>query len=209
MSQTYGNKLCFCAFDVQIGDCWLDVPVAEQIVTSLGLEFVPYKRINTDIDSLNAAKDEDSEIAIRRGMGPGKKREGVVLRPLKEMVLNNKDRVIVKHKRDEFRETVSPRVIDDPAKLKILEGAQVIAVEWTTPARLQHVGQPHLGRRAAGGHSMEKMRDIILAMQEDVKREADNEIVWSEPARKAIGSRTAQLYKTFLQSSIDNQPKLS
>ena len=44
--------------------------------------------------------------------------KGVVLRPLIEVTLNNGDRIICKHKCEEFRETATPRPVVDPAKGK-------------------------------------------------------------------------------------------
>jgi hypothetical protein len=50
MSQTYGLKLKFIVFDVQIRGCWLSVPQAHDFSTSLGLEFVHYTCLHsTDI----------------------------------------------------------------------------------------------------------------------------------------------------------------
>lgn len=40
MGNTYGDKMRFVAFEVKIGDMWLNVPKAEDFVKSLGLEFV-------------------------------------------------------------------------------------------------------------------------------------------------------------------------
>lgn len=196
MSATYGKEAKFVAFDVRVGDVWLSVPQAHDVCNKLGIEFVHYKEVSTDVAELDAERDADSEQAIRNGVGPGKRREGVVLRPLIEVTLNNGSRVMAKHKRDEFRETASPRVVDDPSKLAVLAEASKIADEWVTAMRLNHVLQK------IDGHCMEKMPDIIRAMQEDVTREAGAEIVISRPALQAIGKKTAQLYKAQLQNSL-------
>lgn len=239
MSATYGKSLKFVAFDVQVGDVWLDVPKAEKVCQDLGIEFVFYKQcrltkvvknlnlmtatnsgdehvdwmanepervcsVETNLSEIDAERDAPSMQACRNGIitmedylkGIGPKREGVVLRPLTEFTLNNGSRVIVKHKRDEFRETASPRVVEDPAKLKVLTDAQNIADEWVTNMRLQHV----LDKMP--GHCMEKMRDIITAMQEDILREGAGEIVDGKEVRGAIGKKTVDLYKAMLKSSI-------
>jgi hypothetical protein len=125
-----------------------------------------------------------------------RKREGVVLRPLIEVTLNNDSRVICKHKRDDFMETKTPRPVDDPNKLKVLAEANAVADEWVTTMRLTHVLDK------IPDHSMEKMAQIIDAMIEDVLREGAGEIVDSPAVRKAIARKTAELYKTFLQDSI-------
>jgi hypothetical protein len=204
MSHTYGPNLKFIVFDVQIGDCWLSVPDAEEVAKKLGLEFVHYTKISTDLKSLDAERDALSVQAVRNGVvtpeefmsGKGKKREGVVLRPLIELTMNNGERVICKHKGEEFQETATPRKVVDPAKVKVMEDANAIANEWVTATRLQHVLDK------LPGHCMEKMRDIIFAMQEDVLREAKGEIVESEAVKKAIGKKTVEMYKNFLKSQI-------
>jgi hypothetical protein len=189
MKDTYGPNLKFIAFEVKIYDCWLSVPQAEKIVKDMGLEFVPYVETSTDLKELDAQRDADSEIAIRNGMGPGKIREGIVIRPLIELTDNRGNRIIAKHKRDEFRETKTPRVINDPAKLKVLEDAESIAIEWVTEMRLNHVLQK------IPGHSMEKMRDILTAMVDDILVEGKDEIIDSPAVRKAISTKTAQMYR--------------
>jgi hypothetical protein len=90
MSATYGPALCFVGFDVKIGDVWLDVPAADMLTTGLGLEFVPYAQVECTVEALDRERDRPSVIAERRGMGTDKKREGVVIRPLFELVTDRK-----------------------------------------------------------------------------------------------------------------------
>ena len=219
MSHTYGPNLKFIVFDVQIGDCWLSVPDAEQIAKKLGLEFVHYVKVSlvkatlnalgimiveTSLSGVDQQRDACSVQAVRNGVvtpeefmsGKGKKREGVVLRPLIELTMNNGERVICTHKGEEFQETATPRKVVDPAKVKVMEDANAIANEWATATRLMHVLDK------LPGHCLEKMRDIIAAMQEDVLREAKGEIVESEAVKKAIGKKTVELYKSYLKSQI-------
>jgi hypothetical protein len=197
MSATYGPELAFIAFDVKIGDTWLAVPQAKDVCDKLGIEFVPVAYGPTTLEFLDAQRDADSEVAIRRGMGPGHRREGVVLRPPVEVSMNNGERIIAKHKRDEFRETKSPRVVDDPMKLAVLSEADAIATEWVTEMRLVHVLQ-----RIPEPHDMAQIPQVIAAMIEDVTREGAGEIVDSKAARKAIGARTAALFKARLQARM-------
>ncbi len=199
MSDTYGKELKFVAFDVQIGEYWLDVPNAEQICHKLGIEFVPYVKVATELAALDLERDADSMQAIRNGVGPGKKREGVVLRPLVEVRLNNGNRVICKHKRDDFRETKTARKVVDPALMEVLSDANLVAEEWVTATRLDHVLDK------LPGHCMERMGDIIKAMVEDVLREGSGEIVDSKPVRGAIGKKTAAMYKGRLQDSLKSK----
>jgi len=198
MSHTYGKQLKFAAFDVCINGMWLSVPQADDFVKELGLEFVDYVLIPTEVEAINRERDRDSVQAVRNGMGEGHKREGVVLRPLIELTRNDGKRVISKHKGDDFRETKAPRVIDDPVKLKVLSDAQAIADEWCTPMRVAHILQK------IEDPGMEKMREIQVAMTADIKIEAEGEIVWSKPVEKAIGRLTAQLVKLHFQNALQD-----
>lgn len=196
MKDTYGDKLKFIAFEVQIGDSWLNVPDADAVASSLEIEFVYYKKILTDLIAIDAERDADSMQAVRNGIGFGKKREGIVLRPLIELRKNNGARIICKHKREDFQETKTARKVTDPAKLEVLKEAQAIAEEWVTEMRLTHVLDQFPNA------SIENTPDVIKVMIEDVLREAAGEIVDSKDARKAIGSRTAQMFKKRIQNSI-------
>lgn len=205
MSETYGKDLKFVAFDVQVGECWLDVPKADAVVQYLGLEFVDYVKVTTDLVNLDRERYRPSVQAIRNGISSigangevinPKKREGVVLRPLIELIKNNGSRIICKHKGDDFRETASPRPVVDPAKAIVLTEAQAIADEWVTYQRLEHILQK------IPNHSMEKMRDIISAMVSDVNREGKDEFIPSETVNKTIGKKTDVLYKEYLKSLI-------
>lgn len=194
MSKTYGDKLRFVAFDVQIDGHWLSVPDAERFVTAAGLEFVPYVEIETTPEALDTARAADSVQAVKNGMGPGHKREGIVLRPLIEVTKNNGERIIAKHKNDEFKETATARPLD-VEKLKVLTAAAAIAEEWVTATRLTHVldklPQPHGVRDTPA---------VISAMLEDVLREGKDEIKIDDAhaLRAAIGRRTVQLFKAQL-----------
>lgn len=225
MSETYGKVMKFVAFDVNIEEKWLDVPKAEGFVKELGLEFVFYVKISTDLKSIDAERDAPSIQAVRNGIGilkqgiteylgdeptqryPAidgiivfpKKREGVVLRPIVELIKNSGARIICKHKGDDFKETKTARPVVDPTKMLVLADAQKVADEWVTAARLQHVLDK------LPGHSLEGMRDIIAAMVEDVLREGSAEIVDSEAVRKAIGRKTAVDYKSYLKAQIGSK----
>ena len=198
MRLTYGPDLRFIAFDIKIGDRWLDVKNMDQAATMLGLEVVPYEEISTDLTELDRVRDMPSEVAKRRGCGDDKKREGVVLRPLLELTKNNGDRIITKHKQEAFSERATPQNIVDPAKLKVLEEANAIASEWVTETRLSHVIGHIIAARETKAVEIKDTPVIIKAMLEDVYREAKGEIVESKDASAAIGKRTAQLFKSHL-----------
>lgn len=189
MSNTYGKEPKFIAFDVKVGDCWLDVASAEEIVKELKLEFVDYVKIPTDLKFIDIERDKPSTQAKRNGIEEDRAREGVVLRPLKELIRNDGKRIIVKHKGDNFKETKTKREIN-PEKLKMLEDVEKIAIEWVTPMRLNHVLD-----KMGNPKEMSEVRNVIKSMIEDVYREAKNEIVESKFTEKAIGKKTVELYK--------------
>lgn len=63
-------------------------------------------------------------------------------------------------------ETSKPRKVQSPEKLEVLAEAKAVAEEWVTLMRLSHVldkiDNPCMG----------KMREIIIAMVEDIKVES-------------------------------------
>lgn len=198
MSGTYGKELRFVAFDVRVekasGDMWLNVPGAFSWARELGLDFVAWELAECKLEVLNALRDRPSMQANRNGILEPKPAEGIVIRPLEEAVDGRGNRVICKHKRDDFRETATPREVD-PEKLKLLEMADAIANEWVTPMRLTHV----LDKMPGIAASVEATGAVIKAMIEDVKRESEGEVVWSKDVERKIGTATAVLFKRRLQ----------
>jgi hypothetical protein len=195
-SHVYGKQSKFIGFDVKVGDYWLNVPNAEDVCKQFNIEFVHYRKIEVNLENLTAERDMDSVQAVRNGMGYGHKREGVVLRPLVEMRINNGDRVICKYKPDEQMETKTKREVSEE-QLKVLSDAKAIAEEWVTNLRLEHVLQKFLA-----DVSMESMGEVIKAMVEDVYREGKGEIVESKEVSKAIGGKAVQLFKQKLNSTL-------
>lgn len=197
MSHTYGKNLFFIAFDVNINDCWLNVPAAEKVVNDFNLEFVPYKEINTIIEEIDAERDKPSEVAVRRGITEPKLREGVVLRPLIEVIKNNGERVICKYKRLEFSErTKEPKVID-PDQLKKIADVKAIVDDWVTSVRLLHVLD-----KLPQDINIEQTSQVIKSMIEDIQREGEQEIEWSKQLSTEIGRKTAQLFKDYLKNKV-------
>lgn len=206
MGNTYGKQPRFIAFDVRIQptldgshNSWLNVPNAEQITHRLGLQFVPYEVGPTTIEWLNSQRDADSTVAILNGMGPGHKREGIVIRPLIEITKSNGNRIIAKHKRDDFSETRTPREVD-PAALKVLEDAEAVAFEWVTQMRLEHVLD-----KIPLPHDMSTTPRVIAAMTKDVLREGEEEFIDSKVVRKAIGAAASKLYKAYVSQIPQGQ----
>ena len=194
MKDTYGDKLKFIAFEVKVGYNWLSVPQAEEIVKDLGLEFVFYTKIPATIEAIDKALANKSMQALRNGMGEDKQQEGIVLRPLLELRKNNGERIIVKHKNEDFRETKKKRTVVDVEKLEILTQAKEIAEEWVNPNRLKNI-LSHFPENI----NIESMDKIIKTMIEDVKRESTKEVAWSKIVEKAIGRKTAYLMKEHLK----------
>lgn len=200
MSHTYGTAPRFIVFDIQIDEMWLNVPKMDKVATDLGFEVVPWVKIPTDTAILDAERDKPSEVAMRRGMGSDKVREGVVLRPLEEMTTNNGERVIVKHKGEKFSERSTPQKVVSTDKLVVLQAAEAIADEWVTAHRLEHVLSHVEATRTILDKKlgMEETPKVIAAMIEDVFREAKGEIVESKEAKTAIGKKTVLLFKKHL-----------
>lgn len=196
-SWRYGKELKFVAFEVKVDETWLSVPNAADVVSKLGLEFVHYEIVSTDLPSLDAQRDAPSMQAIRNGMGDNKRREGVVLRPVTEFRDHRGNRIICKHKRDEERETKTPRQVIDPNRQVVLTQAGAIADEWVTPTRLAHVLD-----KIEGEKGIERMREVIASMVEDVRREASGEIVESREACAAIARKTSELFRKYLNDQV-------
>ncbi len=195
MRLTYGDRIRFVAFEVKIDDSWLSVPQAESFVKSLGLDFVHYIKVSTDLPTLDAQRDAPSVQAVKNGMGEGHPREGIVLRPLIEVTKNNGERIIAKYKSDKFRETATPRRVGD--NLQVIAGAKAIATEWVTLERLKHIldtfPQPY---------TIQITGKVLIAMNADIARESRSEIVMSTEALKEINRTTALMYKSFLKSKL-------
>lgn len=202
MSATYGKDLKFVVFEVQIGDCWLDVPNAEDVAKKLGLEFVAYEKVPATVEALDAERDRPSRQAVRNGMGDNHKAEGIVIKPLMELHRSNGERIIAKHKRADFSERKSKAdTMVGSTQLQILSDAQAIATEWVTDMRLHHV----MDTLKAGLQRELQMSDtpkVIALMAEDIGREANGEIIPSKEVGRAIGSATVRLFHAFLKKDI-------
>ena len=189
MSDTYGKELKFIVFDVKIEGAWLNVLNAENVTKKMNLEFVDYLKITTDLEAIDAERNKPSVQATRNGIEGFKKREGIVLRPLEEYSDKRGNRIITKHKNAEFSETKTVREVS-PEKLKVLEEARAIGEEWVTEMRLTHILD-----KLGNPNDISAIRDVIKNMIEDVLREAKGEIIESQAAKKAIGTKTALMFK--------------
>jgi len=191
MRHAYGDTLRFIAFEVKVGDDWQTVPVANVLATKLGLDFVDWERGEATLDWINKQRDKPSSLAEKLGLGE-QMREGVVLRPIDEVLDYRGDRIITKHKRAEFRETKTKREID-PEKLMVLAESREVSAEWVTQMRLEHI----LDKMPEKGE-MKHVPLVIKMMIEDVKLESFGEVEWSKAVEKAIGKDTVLLYKKHI-----------
>lgn len=227
MSETYGKTLKFAVFDIQIGDCWLAVPQADEMAQKLGLEFVPYAETSTDLKDLDAWRDAPSSQAIRNGVSsfiPGfdvlvdsdkpvehsiplggivvnaKRREGVVLRPLFEIRLNGNE--------EAGHRLICKHKGDEFKETKtarpVVDPAKMQVLSDATAIAEEWVTAQRLSHvlDKLPGHTIEKMRDIIASMQADVQREGAGEVVWSDAVAKAVGKKTVDMYKAFLKAKM-------
>lgn len=204
MSATYGPKLRFIAFDVYVETdettFFLDVPLAEQVVKKLNLEFVHYVEGPNNPEWIESQSNMESVQAIRKGMGSGKLREGVVIRPLTETKMKNGKRAIFKHKNAEFWEIRSRRPLGE--RVKVAEVVNEIVNDWVTENRFQHVVDRVLQQKENKVIETKDIRVFLELMVEDVKRESEGEVVWSEKLTRSIRQKSAQMFKL-------SYPKLS
>jgi hypothetical protein len=221
MAQTYGKDLRFVAFEVKIDKSWLSVTKAHEVALSLGLDFVDYELIPThicdhtrdaellkelwethgELAAIVNERNKPSTQAMRNGMGE-QMREGIVLRPPFEVTLNNGKRLIVKFKRDEFKERrTSPKILD-PNQAQLIQDANLVAFEFVVMERLLHVINRLISTREDKEVSIKDTSEIIKLMVEDVTREAEGEIVDNKLVRKAIGAQAVKLFKQYLSNKL-------
>jgi hypothetical protein len=209
LSHRYGKDLRFVAFDVRIkkndDTCiWLNVLEAAEFVANLELDFVWYKEVDLTVVSLDTEMYKPSVQSAKLGMGEHRS-EGIVVRPLIETEDRQGNRLIMKHKHPDERERktkVEPSM--DPEKLAILTEAQAIADEWVVQKRLEHV----LGKLTFEDDTSPKNIPLVIkAMLEDVKREAEGEIVWNKDTEKAIQTATARLYQNHIRTLTQGPQK--
>jgi hypothetical protein len=199
MRDTYGQDLRFVAFEVKVDGTWLSVPNAEDVAKKVGLDFVPWELVECTLENLDAQRDRESVIAIRNGVGPGHKREGIVIRPVWELRLSNGDRLMAKHKADDFREsrTRQPKP-GGQAKQAAMKVAGEYVHEYIVLERLKHVID------ALGGDpGIQDTGKVIQAMIGDVfAEELPPEGMDIKVITKGMGKATAMLFKKYLQDKL-------
>lgn len=202
MAETYGNALKFVAFDVKIKDKWLAVPQAHEFVSQLGLEFVAYEKIPATIEAVDAERDKPSRQAERNGILTKPIAEGVVLRPLIEITINNDERIISKHKRPEFSERKSKKDTNlSPDAMELELKVEELAEEWVTPGRIAHVLdkiEAELGRPA----QMTETKKVIDNTIQDVYRESKGEVKEDKKFEKVAGKLAGKLFRQILEERL-------
>ena len=192
MKDTYGDKNAFVMFDIRVGESWLSFDKVQLLGEKLGLDVVDGTIVNSNIKKLNEQRDLPSVQAKKNGIKKDMMREGIVIKPLIEMVSNNGDRVIAKHKGDKFRETTTTRKVVSKDKLKVYKEATDIASEWVTPMRLNHILDKIINI------DITITGNVIKAMVDDIIREGQDEVEVSREAKTAIGKRTSIMFKEYL-----------
>jgi len=201
MADVYG-PLNFIIFEVVKDGRWCGVEEAAFFANQIGMPFVYFEKGPATLEWLDSQKNRPSEQAKRNGMGDNQISEGIVIRPPMELHDDNDGRLIAKHRKEIFRETKSARSLTEE-EVEALQDAKEIAEEWVVDHRLTHV----LSALVAKGHTQLSMKDTLLVietMQEDVRVEAGDQIAWSEAAGKAIGRKTAELFKKRVKEGTTN-----
>jgi hypothetical protein len=195
MNATYGKQLRFIAFEVNIDDKWLEVPDAEGMAKRFGQEFIWWTECENTLENLTKYRDQDSQLALLRGCGPGKMAEGIITKPFFECYDKQGGRWILKYKREDFAEVKTPREIDPEAKMNILRG-QAVADEFVTEMRLRHI----LDKNPYS--TLQDIPKVIQLMVDDIAAECEGEYIASSVVMKAIGGKTVMFYKKFLENKL-------
>lgn len=201
MTDVYGPELKFVAFEVKIRNVWLNVQQAEKVARSLGFDFVFYNLVEATVEAVNAERDRPSTQALKNGMGPDKWSEGVVVRPVVELMTGDGKRLLAKHRRSKYEETKTTRELSmTPEERALVKNARDVSEEFVTDMRLQHVVDQYLAAKHEADHSGQyllSVKDtgpIVRLMIDDIVTEHGDEIVWSKEVGKLIGAKTAAMF---------------
>jgi len=207
MSATYGDKLKFVAFDVFIDDKFLDVPMADKFIQNIGLEFVHYIKGPIVAENIESQAEADSVQAIRNGVGPGKLREGVVIRPINERLFDDGTRCIAKHKNHQFMEVLHKR----PLIKKKLDGTCIdiieqnhctVANDWITEMRVVHVIDKMLHNKQEKKLDKSDLVQFLELLVNDVEAESHGEIEWTDILRKEMKTQGRIIYLNVLKKMM-------
>jgi hypothetical protein len=206
MASTYGPILKFIAFDVNVQmfdntSLYLDVEDAEKIAKQLNLEFVHYTIGPSTPEWLEAETIKKSVQAMRNGMGNDKVKEGIVIRPIHEIILPNGERAIAKHKTAEFMETGKMRSLHlSNEEIEIEKNVNKIAEDWITSMRADHVIDKMLHKREIKIITIKDMKLFIDSILDDVKIEATDEIEWNDELILVMKKYANNVFKQKLKN---------
>lgn len=209
MSKTYGPKLKFIVFEVCHDGQFVDVPAAEGIAKQLDLEFVHYEIGANTAEWVEAQSNLDSVQAVRNGMG-AHPREGVVIRPLTESTLlfhKEHVRAIAKHKNANFWEIKTRKPLGE--RLEVMSDINTIVDEWVTDERIKHVIDRVLQAKEDKKLTHKDTPTFINLMVEDVKREGEGEIEWSDNLAKGIRRQAGTMYQSHMKKLSSNVMEVS
>jgi hypothetical protein len=199
MAKTYGEVLKFIVFDVYVEaespisvTNFMNIPEAESVATSLGLEFVHYVVSECKPELLEHLSSLESVQAVRNGMGHDIMPEGIVVRPISEAKFEDGKRVIAKYKNEKFWEIKSRRPLGE--SLKVFSDTNEFVSEFVTEERIRHVLDRILQTKENKIVSKSDIKNFITLMLEDIQRESEGEIIWSEDIEKAIRKKAGTLF---------------
>jgi len=192
MSHTYGKDLKYCGFEVRRDHIWLNVPQAEEIIRDFGLDFVFYWRGPNEIEWLDSKRDHPSMQAKKNGILEDRPEEGIVCRAINERMVTSQNRWIFKHKRKEFSEVRTPRIIDDKEFLMMTK-AKEVAYEFMTEMRMHHILS-----KSPEEWNLQRTSEYVKLAIADVKKESEGEVVWSKNIEKSVGGLAVHLFKEYL-----------
>lgn len=201
MGKTYGPNIHFWAFDVQVDGRWLEIPHAALVSKSLGLPFIPYVEVGSDILELDRLRDLDSVIAAQIFPEGDHRNEGIVI---KGHVEPDGTRAIAKHKQAWACEKGVAAVID-PERQTRIEQAEVYALMWVNEMRVEHVVDHILRDLTPAREKKLTKRDIPIFIAEivrDVRQEAfdeGNSLPLMEEVDKEIARRGVTLFCKWLE----------
>ena len=199
MRKVYGDKLKFICFEVKFNDSWLNVPSAESLVKSLGLDFVHYDKVETNMAMLNELIESSSPQGILNGMPPHI-REGIVLRPLEELYLSNGKRIIAKYKSDNFKPNTKKEKTQ--RELALHTACEAVSQEIVTWGRLLRVIKKL--KSVYKELDIKSTPIVCRAMYEDIASNANTDINETPLFKKAVGKITAEMYKNMLKGGRVN-----
>ena len=99
----------------------------------------------------------------------------------------------MKHKNADFWEIKTRRPLGE--RLKVVEVVNEIVDDWVTDNRFDHVRDRVLQLKINKTLEKSDIKVFLNLMVEDVQRESEGEVVWSDELITAIRRKTAVMFK--------------